>query len=302
MATTAALPRTERNRGRESLVRVACIQMETKVGDLEGNIGRSTEMATRAAADGARLIVMPELCNSGYVFNSREEAFELAEEIPGGPAFNAWQAVARQYGAVIVAGIAEREGEVLFNSSVVVGPEGHIGTFRKVHLWNEENLFFEPGNLGFPVFRTPFGRIATFICYDGWFPESYRLCALQGADIICVPTNWVPIPGQAKDERAMVNILHMANAHSNSVFIACADRIGTERGQPFLGESLIISYTGWPIAGPASKDREEILCADVNLADARRKRNWNDFNQILRDRRSDVYDQMLGSAAQPGWY
>lgn len=302
MSTTAELPRTERNRGRESLIKVACVQMETKVGDLDGNIRRSSEMATQAARDGARLVVMPELCNSGYVFNSREEAFELSEEIPGGPAFNAWWDVAREYGAVIVAGIAERAGEVLYNSSVVIGPDGHIGTFRKVHLWNEENLFFEPGNLGFPVFHTPFGRIGTFICYDGWFPESYRLCALQGADILCVPTNWVPIPGQAKGERAMANILHMANAHSNSVFIACADRIGTERGQPFLGESLIISYTGWPIAGPASKDREEIISADVNLADARRKRDWNDFNQILRDRRTDVYDEMLGSEVGPGWY
>jgi predicted amidohydrolase len=302
MATSVASPQTERKRGHESLVRVACIQMEPKVGDLEGNIRRSSEMATQAARDGARLIVLPELCNSGYVFNSREEAFELAEEIPGGPAVDAWSRVAREHDAVIVAGIAERDGDVLYNSSVVIGPGGHIGTFRKVHLWNEENLYFEPGNLGFPVFRTPIGRIGTFICYDGWFPESYRLCALQGADIICVPTNWVPIPGQAKGERAMANILHMANAHSNSVFIACANRIGPERGQPFVGQSLIISYTGWPVAGPASTDQEEILCADINLADARRKRNWNEFNQVLRDRRSDVYDEMLGTGAEPGWY
>jgi predicted amidohydrolase len=276
--------------------------MEPKVGDLEGNIQRSAAMATQAANEGARLIVLPELSNSGYVFNNREEAFALAEEIPGGPAVAAWSRVAREHSAVIVAGIAEREGDVLYNSSVVIGPEGHIGTFRKVHLWNEENLYFEPGNLGFPVFPTPFGRVGTFICYDGWFPESYRLLALQGADIICVPTNWVPIPGQAKGERAMANILHMANAHSNSVFIACANRIGPERGQPFVGQSLIISYTGWPIAGPASPDEEAILCADVNLADARRKRNWNEYNQVLRDRRTDVYDEMLGTGVERGWY
>jgi len=210
--------------------------------------------------------------------------------------------VESKHGLHIVAGINESEGEALYNSAVVIGPHGHVGTFRKVHLWNEENLFFEPGNLGFPVFKTPIGRIGTFICYDGWFPESYRLCALQGADIICIPTNWVPIPGQDKDREAMANILVMAAAHSNSVFVAAADRVGTERAQPFVGQSLIASYTGWPIAGPASADKEEIIYAEANLADARRKRNWNEYNQVLRDRRSDVYDEMLGSKVTPGWY
>ncbi len=94
----------------------------------------------------------------------------------------------------------------------------------------------------------------------------------------------------------------MAAAHSNSLFVAAACRTGTERGQPFIGQSLIASYTGWPIAGPASATEEEILYADVNLADARRKRNWNEYNQVMRDRRTDVYDEVLGSKARPGWY
>ena len=80
------------------------------------------------------------------------------------------------------------------------------------------------------------------------------------------------------------------------------DRVGTERGQPFIGQSLITSYTGWPVAGPASPVDEEILLATVNLADARRKRNWNAFNQVLRDRRTDSYAEMLGSEHKPGWY
>ena len=184
----------------------------------------------------------------------------------------------------------------------MIGPEGYIGTFRKVHLWNEENLYFEPGNLGFPVFHTAIGRIGVAICYDGWFPETYRLCALQGADIVCVPTNWVPIPGQAEGREAMANILAMAAAHSNSLFIACADRVGIERGQSFEGQSLIVSYTGWPVAGPASRDGEQVLTASLDLGAARRMRNWNAFNQVMRDRRTDVYDQMLGSGLKPGWY
>jgi N-carbamoylputrescine amidase len=259
-------------------------------------------MIEEAASQGARLIVLPELCNSGYVFASREEAFELSEPVPDGPATKAWSEAAARHGLHVVAGISERAGDVLYNSSVVIGPHGHLGTFRKVHLWNEENLYFEPGDVGFPVFKTPLGRICTFICYDCWFPESFRLCALQGADIVCVPTNWVPIPGQDSNREAMANILCMAAAHSNSIFIAAADRVGTERGQPFIGQSLIVSYTGWPIGGPASYDREEIVYAETNLADARRKRNWNEYNQVLRDRRGDVYGEMLGADARPGWY
>ncbi len=286
----------------EAALRVACIQFEPRVGEGEGNLERSAALIRRAAEEGARLVVLPELASSGYVFETREEAFALAEPVPGGPACAAWGALAAAHGLWIVAGIAERAGERLFNSAVLIGPEGHVGTFRKMHLWNEENLFFEPGDLGFPVFRTPIGRIGMLICYDGWFPEAWRLCALQGADIVCVPTNWVPIPGQEPGREAMANILVMAAAHANSIFVAAADRIGTERGQPFVGQSLIVGHTGWPVAGPASATEEEILYANVNLADARRQRNWNAFNQPLRDRRSDIYGEMLGSHAAPGWY
>jgi len=293
---------SDRKGRQESELRIACIQMEPVVGEKDRNVSRSLEFIAAAADQGARLIVLPELANSGYVFETREEAFELAEEIPDGPTCAAWAKIATERDIYLVAGISERYGQVLYNSAVIIGPHGYIGTFRKVHLWNEENLFFEPGNLGFPVFQTPIGRIGTFICYDGWFPESYRMCALQGADIVCIPTNWVPIPGQDKNREAMANILVMGSAHSNSLFVAAADRVGTERGQPFLGESLIVSYTGWPIGSPASGTEEEIIYADVNLADARRKRNWNEYNQVLRDRRTDIYDEMLGSMVVPGWY
>ena len=292
-----------RNNRQESLVRVACIQMEPHVGDISGNINKSIALIEEAVVNqGARLIVLPELANSGYVFKSREEAFSCAEVVGTGPASVAWMKLCKEHNCWIIAGMAERDGDKLYNASVCFGPNGHVGTFRKMHLWNEENLFFEPGNLGFPVWHTPLGRLASCICYDLWFPESSRIAALQGADIICIPTNWVPIPGQDPDREAMANILCMASAHSNSVFIAAADRVGTERGQPFIGQSLIVSYTGWPIGGPASPDKEEIIYADLNLADARRKRNWNEYNQPLRDRRDDFYGRMLGSQHPVGWH
>jgi N-carbamoylputrescine amidase len=286
----------------EAKVKVACIQMQPAIGKVEANLAHGIGLINRAAELGAKLIVLPELSNTGYMFQSREEAFALSEPIPHGRTVGAWSAIASKHNLHLVAGMCERDGAKLFNSAVLIGPNGYIGTFRKVHLWNEENLYFEPGDLGFPVFHTAIGRIGMAICYDGWFPETYRLAALQGADIVCVPTNWVPIPGQAPGREAMANILAMAAAHSNSIYIACADRVGTERGQPFEGQSLIVGHTGWPVAGPASRDREEILVADVALGEARRARNWNAFNQVLRDRRSDLYDEMLGSSIKRGWY
>ncbi len=286
----------------ESEIRVACLQMEPHVGDKAGNVARSVAMIERAAAAGAALAVLPELANSGYVFATRAVAFSLAEAVPGGPTTDVLIDAARKHGMVIVAGICERDGAVLYNGAVVVGPDGFIGKYRKNHLWAAENLFFEPGNLGVPVFRIDAGRIACAICYDIWFPEIFRLAALQGADMLCVPTNWVPMPEQPGNLPVMANILSMSGAHSNSMFVAAADRVGVERGQPFLGNSLILSHTGWPVAGPASADAEAMLIADVNLADARRKRTLNEFNQLLRDRRIDLYDEMLGTEAKRGWY
>ncbi|ROO24699.1 hydratase [Salinisphaera orenii MK-B5] len=264
--------------------------MEPTVGDKAGNIAKSLQYIAEAADNGADLVVLPELCNSGYVFESLEETRALAEPVPGGPTVDAWEKIAAERGLHIVAGIDEADGDTLYNSAVVIGPGGYLGTFRKVHLWNRENVFFTPGDLAFPVFDTPLGRIGALICYDGWFPESYRECALQQADIVCVPTNWVPINGQDPNREAMANILTMAAAHSNSVFVACADRVGTERGQPFIGQSLIVSYTGWPIGGPASADAEQILYADADLDDTARSRAWNAFNDNpLGDRRPGEY-------------
>jgi len=281
---------------------VAVIQMEPRIGETKANVEKTLKLIREAHKKGAELIVLPELCNTGYVFESRAEAVSLAEEIPGGYTSGAWLALCAELGIHLVAGITERDGVKLYNAAVVMGPTGLIGRYRKNHLWADEALYFAPGDLGFPVFDTPVGRIGCHICYDCWFPESFRLAALQGAEILCVPTNWVPIPGQDPKREAMANIIVMANAHSNSLFVAAANRIGTERGQPFIGQSLIASYTGWPVAGPASADREEILLVRVNLANAPRKRNWNAFNQVLRDRRTDVYSEMLGSDHGRGWY
>lgn len=281
---------------------VACLQFEPLIGEIETNRLKGVAMIERAAEKNAKLVVLPELSDSGYVFNSREEAFDCSSEVTTSPTIKAWCEIAKDKELYVVGGFCERDGEKLYNSAAVVGPDGLLGTFRKLHLWGDEALYFERGDLGVPVFTTRIGRIAALICYDGWFPEAWRLSALQGADIVCVPTNWVPMPAQPDGQMSMSNILCMAAAHSNSLFVAAACRVGVERGQPFIGQSLIVNHQGWPVAGPAATDEEHILIANVNLADARRQRSLNDFNQLMRDRRTDVYGEMLGAEAKPGWH
>jgi len=276
---------------------IACIQMEPHVGAKRENVARSIRHIESAAKNGASLVVLPELANSGYVFVDRDEAFSLAESLPDGETAQVLTEAAQRLGIHIVAGIAERAGEHLYNSALFTGPSGPVGVYRKLHLWGDEKRFFEPGDLGVPVFDTPLGRIAVAICYDGWFPETYRLAASQGADLVCVPTNWVPMPAQPDDRPAMATTLAMAAAHSNGLAIACANRIGTERGQPFIGQSLIVGGDGWPLAGPASSDEEEVLYAAIDLKRTRAQRTLNAFNHVQRDRRTDVYDPMLGT----GW-
>lgn len=287
---------TPAERGFDGFV-IACIQMEPRVGAKRDNVARSIRHIESAAKNGASLVVLPELANSGYVFADRDEAFSLAEELPNGETTRIFTEAAQRLGIHIVAGIAERAGERLYNSAIFTGPSGPIGVYRKLHLWGDEKRFFEPGDLGVPVFDTPLGRIAIAICYDGWFPETYRLAATQGADLVCVPTNWVPMPAQPDDRPAMATTLAMAAAHSNGLAIACANRIGIERGQPFIGQSLIVGGDGWPLAGPASSDQEELLYAAIDLKRTRAQRTLSASNHVQRDRRVDVYDPMLGT----GW-
>lgn len=270
-------------------VRVACCQFAPAVGDKQRNLQKCASFIERAAQDGAQVVVLPELASSGYVFETRAEAHSLADAFDAGETISLWSALARNLDLHIVGGFCELAGSTLYNAAAVIGPAGPLGVFRKVHLWGDENLFFSPGDLGFPVFATPLGTLGVAICYDGWFPETYRTMALAGAELVCVPTNWVPIPGQDPNREAMANVLAMAAAHSNSICVAAADRVGTERGQAFIGQSLIVDHTGWPAGGPASPSEEAIVFADLDLAAAKRARCWNDFNHPLRDRRPDAY-------------
>jgi predicted amidohydrolase len=281
-----------------SPVRVAVVQFDPQVGvrNHEQNLHHSLALALEAVNGGANLIVLPELSNTGYFFSNRQDAFEHSELVPNGPSVQAWKDFARQHKIYLVAGLTEREGMRLFNTGVLLGPDGFIGKYRKAHLWNLEKLWFTPGDLGFPVFETPIGRIGMLICWDIWFPEVPRILTQQGADIICSLNNWVWTPPPLFDDagKCMASYLTMTAAHVNNVFIAAASRIGEERGARYLGCSLIAGTNGWPIGAVASADQQEVLFADIDLTSSRSAAIWNNLNDLHRDRRSDLYDPMLG--------
>jgi len=269
--------------------RIACIQTHPVMLDVAGNVAHQVELIRTAVRDGAKLVVLPECSTTGWVFASRAEAATVAESVPDGPTCTTWLSLCRELDIHIVAGIVERDGDRQYNSAVLLGPDGHIGTFRKAHLWAIEKGFYDPGDLGFPVFETPLGRIAMHICYDGWFSEAYRIPALCDADLLCVPANWVPIPNQPDHMPKMANMLACTHAHMNLVYIAAASRVGVERDQPFIGSSIIVDHSGWPLAGPASGTDEEIISAVIDPIGSRAERTGNPFNQPLLDRRTDVY-------------
>lgn len=277
----------------ESVVKIACCQIEPTIGEKEENVEKTLRFAGEAARGGAEIILLPELANTGYMFDTREEAFSLAEVVPGGETTRMWEEFAQDQGVYLTAGVAEREGYRLYNSSVLIGPEGYVGSYRKLHLWNREKLFFEPGDLGLQVFHTPIGRMGMIICYDLWFPELIRIHALQGADLVLNVTNWVAGSQEERDSR-VTEAVCVAQAHLSSVFMAAADRIGVERGQPFLGRSMIVSPTGEVLAGPASFDKEEVITAECNLLEARTRKRKTQLNHVFHDRRIDVYDALLG--------
>ena len=284
--------------GREAIVTVAAIQTRAVTGDKEGNNEAALELVHRACDDGAQLLVLPELGNSGYMFNSREEVAAVAESLPGGETIELWSTVARERGVYLCGGFVEADGGRFYNAAVLVGPEGVIGRYRKVHLWDEEKLFFEPGDLGLNVFHLPFGRVGIMICYDGWHPEVARILKLKGADIILDPTCWVLVPNIVTPENPVSAYLHMGQAHANSVFMVCADQCGVERGCTFLGRSCIAGPSGF-VAGPGGFDEPEIMLAEINLAQAR-YHNWTALANPFADRRTDLFDSWLGYVDPPG--
>lgn len=280
-----------RMKGKESVIKVAALQFQIKVDNNVYNINKMEEFIDKAEAHKANILVLPELANSGYIFNNRMEAFHAAEPIPDGPTTSMLIKKAKEKRIYICSGLLEKDGNRLYNSAILVGQEGFIGKYRKLHLWNEGKLWWEQGDMGLPVFNLPFGSVGMLICYDLWFPETTRILKLKGADLILSPTNWDVYPKIVAEENLISPEVASIMAHVNSIFIVSADTCGYQRGTFFHGNSQIAGPLG-TILRSSIKD-EEVVTVEINLVDARRT-HWTEYNDILMDRRTDIYDVIYG--------
>ena len=279
--------------------RVGCAQLALAVGDGPGNAAQIRLAVNRAADAGAKVIVLPELANTGYVFDDRRELATLAEALDG-PTVTEWLELARSLDVTIVGGIAERGDDGRFyNSAVMADPGGLRARYRKAHLWNTEKGLFTAGDERPPVVATSFGRIAIMICYDVEFSEWVRDVALRGADLLCLPVNWPLYPRPATERPAEI-VRVQAAASSNRMFIAAADRTAEERGQDWLGGTVIVDADGFPTTA-LQLGRAGTVMADLPLADARRKA-ISVGNDVFTDRRPELYQAVVadGSQARPG--
>jgi predicted amidohydrolase len=242
---------------------VAVAQMQPRLGENERNLDAGLTRLEEAVAAGAELLVLPECAIPGYMFGSLEEAMPFAEEIPG-PTTDALEAACRRLNTHVVCGLLERDGDLLYNAAVLVGPDGLIGSYRKTHLpFLGVDRFTTPGD-ELAVFDTPLGRIGLEICYDLRFPEVTRALALRGADIVAHPTNF-PMAAKVQTE-----VITLARAAENRIYLLTANRVGKERWGEFCGWSQIVDPFGKRLV-EADETEEKLLVADIDVEKARDK-------------------------------
>jgi 5-aminopentanamidase len=274
-------------------MRVAVAQIEPALGENERNLDVCLTRVEEAAAAGAELLVLPECAIPGYMFDSLEEAMPFAEEIPG-PSTETLAAACHRLGMHIVCGLIERDGDLLRNAAVLVGPDGLIGSYRKTHLpFLGVDRFVTPGD-ELVVHDTPLGRIGVEICYDLRFPEVTRTLALRGADIVAHPTNF-PMAAKVQTE-----VITRARAAENRVFLLTANRVGKERWGEFCGWSQIVDPYGNRLA-EAGEREEALLVAEIDLEQARDK-NYvipGEYELYLfGDRRPELYGLLVEEEAE----
>jgi N-carbamoylputrescine amidase len=251
---------------------------------------RSIEAATAAFEQGAKIVLLPELTVPGYGTDAHQMS-TLAEPLDG-PTVRAWATLARRYGGLIAGGFCERDGDAIYNTAVVVGGDGVALHYRKLHLFAAEAGTFSPGNLGLPVLTTPNCRIGICVCYDLRFVEVVRILALRGAELVLVPTAWVPgFDAQMWDEHGLAPQAHAAvlQANLSQVFIACSSSAGTFAGNTLLGSSIVADPLGHLICGPLPGDRDATSHIELDLDAVSRAQQRAPLVQPRRDRRTDVY-------------
>jgi 5-aminopentanamidase len=264
-------------------MKIGFVQFDPIFGEVDKNIEKATGLIEPLDAD---LLVLPEFFNTGYLFTAKQEAEDLAESIPDGKTTKALCEIAQRKNMHLVGGMIEKAGDRLYNAAVLVSPRGYLATYRKVHLFNEENLWFTPGDQAFEVYDIGSCKLGIMICFDWIFPEAMRVLALKGAEVVCHPANLVlPFCQDAMITRCL----------ENRVFAVTSNRTGTEHrgGKHFR-------YTGRSqITGPAANilyragaDTEETGVVNIDVSLTRNKR-LNPFNDLFNDRRVPFYGDLL---------
>ena len=269
-------------------LKIAAVQMEPKILEKDRNLTRCLELIQVTAREGAQLIVFPECALTGYVFTSLEEALPLCEPIPG-PSTGIILSLCRELNVYVALGLLEREADKYYNAAVLLGPGGVLAKYQKIHLpYLGVDRFLNHGDLPPTVCQTEIGRIGIGICYDINFPEHARIMALQGADIIVLPTNW-PL-----HREFIPQYIVPARAAENLVFVVAVNRAGEERGTRFIGRSKIAHCFGGIALAEGKPYEEDILYANIDPTTAREKHlvfTPGEFEvDIFKDRRPELYD------------
>ena len=261
-------------------MRVGFIQNNPVFGEVEYNLSKVESLLTQYTAD---LMILPELFSTGYYFLNQKEALKLSEPIPEGPTTQTLTRICDKNQISIIAGIAERDENRSYNSAVVVGPNGYLGKYRKIHLFGTEKNCFDQGDLPLKIFNIGTARVGVMICFDWRFPETARTLALGGADLIAHPSNLVlPHCPQAIITRCL----------ENRIFVVTANRVGTEERIPgnalnFIGQSQVVDPDG-NILCRASENEEETKIVDIDIEKSRNK-SINSGDDLFIDRRPDLY-------------
>lgn len=274
-----------------SVVTVAALQSDFTT-DTGRNVARMTELVQEAASQKAQVILLPELFENIYFCTfEKDEYFDLARPVHDHPTIAHFKKMAQDLGVVIPVSFFEKDGQCYYNSLAMVDADGSVlGVYRKSHIPDgpgyEEKFYFRPGNTGFKVWSTRFGKIGVGICWDQWFPECARSMMLMGADILMYPTAIGTEPEEpnldTKDpwQRAMIG-----HAVSNVVPVVAANRIGVEPRQTFYGHSFIADHRGNKVAELGRED-VGVITASFDIEAIRRNRAAFGF---FRDRRSELY-------------
>jgi predicted amidohydrolase len=278
-------------------MRIAAAQVDVAIGQVDDNVRKVVDWISRAREAAVDLVVFPECMLSGYCFDSREEAMQQARPIDD----PLWDTLAKACAGTAndpptkslyaVVGFLERAGDQLFNASDLVGPNGVVGSYRKIHLPHlGVDRFVDRGDRPYAVFQAGELRVGLAICYDCSFPEPMRVLALQGADVIALATNW-PVAA-----RRTAVVVPPARSMENHLYFVAANRIGRERTFEFCGLSSIAGPDGIDL-GTAPENEETLLMTTIHVATARNKRiqRTADLHVIDRfaDRRPEFYQKII---------